>query len=387
MNCEEIKKIIDDYIDNQLDEQTKSDLEDSLPYCEDQNEYLKKVNSLSKKLNELPLSFDPPKEVISGLTDKLMKLSEVAKKGEIDEEKLKRIDKHSRGKVIEKKKSKGINNLLKDINFSSFTIIISSMAAVLLLLAIYFVTFFNNTAPWKVNTIQGSFKLNNETMASANVDTDDILTTSAHSTARVNIPEEASIMLEPSTSMQILDTKKTLNKISLLSGEIVFNAVSNKPHFELESNGIIIKAEQAQFSAKIDSNGYLDVLGIRNYVEIITPFDRLLLSDEYRCKISGNIIGIPYHKDATDNFKHQLKNIQANINDVVELTSLMYNASYKDAHTLLRLIEKVSKKNRDMIYQKLNNLFPPTPRVTKQGIIDGNKEMLDEWWFEIDWQI
>lgn len=387
MNCEEIKKNIEDYIDNQLDEKTKSDLEDSLPYCAEQDGYLKRINALSKQLNELPLSFEPPKEVIIELTDKLMQLSETAEKTKLDQEKLSKIDEQSREHRPVKKKKRNLAKSFKDLNISNFSLILTGMTAVVILITIYFITFFNDTSPWKANASNGTFKVNNTTVTTANLESDDIVTSLGHTSTGILIPEEGSFTLDPETSIQIVETKKSLNKISLLSGGITFKSISKTPNFELQSNGVTIKSQNAQFAAKIDSNGYLIVRGIKEHIEIVTEYDRLLLGNDYICRISGNIIGLPYHVKATGKFKHQLRNMEANMNDVVELTALLYDASYKDAHTIIRLLEKVSKGNREIVYKKLSNLFPPTPRVTKQGIIDGNQSMLDEWWFEIDWQI
>ncbi len=388
MNCEEIKKSVEDYLDDLLDEKTLKDFEDSLPYCEEEKGYVESVKSLADKLGDLPLSFEPPKEIISELTDKLMKMSETEVKSHVDKDTLKKIDDRSRKHKPKPKEKKKLNLLkgLKEFNFSTFGFILTGLTTVLILLVFYLITFFDDTSPWRAGTNKGIFRLNNETAASADIYAEDIISTESTG-AFIVIRDEANIGISPNTSLQIMKTKKSLNRISLQDGGISYEGISESPNFELLYNNISIKALKCRFNARIDSVGKLNVEGIEGYVEVVTSYDRFYLSHDYICTISGNISDIPYHVNASAKLKHQLKNLQANINDLVELTSLLYDASYKDAFTLLRLIELVPRKNREIIFEKLKNLYPPTPNVTKAGILDGNRNMLDEWWFEIEWQI
>jgi flagellar basal body-associated protein FliL len=276
----------------------------------------------------------------------------------------------------------------KEIYFSKFSIILTSMVFVLIVLVFYFIWVINNTGPWSSKTLSGTMKYNDSYVTKADLDEEDFIATGPSSEAQITIADEAVINLLSDTRLQVIKTKRSLNRIVLHSGQIVFTPVSYSPNFELDYLRTVVRAMHAKYSASVNPSGALIVKCVSDYIEITTPVDQIFLANDYACKVYLNdILSLPYNIYATDAFREQLNNLERNSSDIVALTSLLYNAEEKDALTLIRLLEMVPSKNREIIFRKLSNFFPPPNTVTFAGILSGNKDMLNEWWFEIEWQI
>ena len=56
------------------------------------------------------------------------------------------------------------------------------------------------------------------------------------------------------------------------------------------------------------------------------------------------------------------------------------HARREDALTLWHLLTRTSGEERGRVYDRLATLVPPPTGVTREGILAGNRQMLDLWW-------
>ena len=62
------------------------------------------------------------------------------------------------------------------------------------------------------------------------------------------------------------------------------------------------------------------------------------------------------------------------------LGDVLAGARARDAITLWHLLRRVDAPDRGRVFDALAALAPPPSSVTRQGIVDGDRQMLDEWW-------
>ena len=62
------------------------------------------------------------------------------------------------------------------------------------------------------------------------------------------------------------------------------------------------------------------------------------------------------------------------------LTLVLNESSERDEVTLWHLLSRVPVKDRDRVFDRLATFAPPPAGVTRDGIRDGNVQMLDAWW-------
>jgi hypothetical protein len=62
------------------------------------------------------------------------------------------------------------------------------------------------------------------------------------------------------------------------------------------------------------------------------------------------------------------------------VTTITTGATDRDVVTLWHLLTRVARDDRGRIFDRLAAFVPPPAGVTRDGIIDGRREMLDAWW-------
>lgn len=65
------------------------------------------------------------------------------------------------------------------------------------------------------------------------------------------------------------------------------------------------------------------------------------------------------------------------------LGTVLVSARKEDALTLWHLLTRTSGEERGRVYDRLAVLVPPPADVTREGVLAGNRQMLDEWWEQL----
>jgi hypothetical protein len=100
--------------------------------------------------------------------------------------------------------------------------------------------------------------------------------------------------------------------------------------------------------------------------------------------------GTPYFDDSTQYFRGLLRAIDfypEAANRSAILTTLLDEARPRDTLTLWHLLARVNGEDRGRVYDKLAGFAPPPSGVTREGILQGNQQMLATWrsMLEITW--
>ncbi|HEX5071144.1 MAG TPA: FecR domain-containing protein [Vicinamibacterales bacterium] len=64
----------------------------------------------------------------------------------------------------------------------------------------------------------------------------------------------------------------------------------------------------------------------------------------------------------------------------VALDRVLADARPKDAMTLWHLVSRLAGPDRARVFDRLAELAPPPPGVTRAGVLAGHRIMLDDWW-------
>ena len=92
--------------------------------------------------------------------------------------------------------------------------------------------------------------------------------------------------------------------------------------------------------------------------------------------------GTPYFEDASAELQAAITRIDS-VNDPGErlrqLQIVIRESHVRDALSLWHLLPRMDTQARGMIYDRLAQLLPPPPEVTRDGILALNPKMLDAW--------
>lgn len=98
--------------------------------------------------------------------------------------------------------------------------------------------------------------------------------------------------------------------------------------------------------------------------------------------------GTPFYADAPEAFKRSLEELDFGPGDPplrdAALALLLTEAAPRDALTLWHLLLRGDLAERGRVYDRLAVLVPPPPGVSREGILEGDRDMRDAWWDELD---
>ncbi|HET9298840.1 MAG TPA: hypothetical protein VFO11_02775 [Candidatus Polarisedimenticolaceae bacterium] len=92
--------------------------------------------------------------------------------------------------------------------------------------------------------------------------------------------------------------------------------------------------------------------------------------------------GTPYREEAPPVLRQALERLDFD-QDPAALDDVLGVAGEKDALSLWHLLTRTAPGQRERVYDRLAALLPPPAGVTREGIVSGDREMLDRWWGEL----
>jgi hypothetical protein len=94
--------------------------------------------------------------------------------------------------------------------------------------------------------------------------------------------------------------------------------------------------------------------------------------------------GTPYFEDTSAAFQEALAvlDLQSGPAEArrTALTRVIADVRTKDAMTLWHLLSRVDGSDRERVFDRLVQLAPPPAGVTREGVLTGRRQMLDDWW-------
>src|SRR6185437_11302577 len=98
--------------------------------------------------------------------------------------------------------------------------------------------------------------------------------------------------------------------------------------------------------------------------------------------------GTPYFEDSSKPFREALAKLDFEPGIAgqrsSELSVVLSQARKRDALTLWHLLSRVSGSDRARVYDRLAQLVPPPPNVTRARVLHLDTHMLDLWWNEFN---
>jgi FecR protein len=97
--------------------------------------------------------------------------------------------------------------------------------------------------------------------------------------------------------------------------------------------------------------------------------------------------GAPYFSDASAQLREALRIVNFDFGDPqarsAALTIVLAQARKRDAFTLLNLLRRIQPQDRGRLYDRLTELLPPTPGLTREDALDGNWNAFNAMWMEL----
>ena len=97
--------------------------------------------------------------------------------------------------------------------------------------------------------------------------------------------------------------------------------------------------------------------------------------------------GTPHYAEVSPAFKLALTRFDFEATTPADraqaVTTILAEAHRTDAVTLWHLLQRVDATDRDRVFDRLTTFVPAPSGVTREGVLAGDREMLDRWWNEL----
>ncbi len=263
-----------------------------------------------------------------------------------------------------------------------------SIILVLIVLAAAYIFFFAESS-WTIKKLTGTPQLGYHTIESSiSFSEDQELKTNLQSTAEITIKKIGRITVSSQTVLKRIPQK---NGIFLEQGTIEVNTLGARKSFFIEVPNGKIKSLDLASDYLVEANpSGLITLEVKNQslVKITSDKVEAVVPPDFKCNLVEKLgLGLPYNKEASNNYKDALTRFCFSDDKAVSLNKILSLSEKKDAFTLWNLIKRVSITNRIYVYEKLAELVPPKGDIDKGGIIGLDPQMMNAYLNEIKSQM
>jgi hypothetical protein len=209
------------------------------------------------------------------------------------------------------------------------------------------------------------------------------LQTSAGSEAQIKIANIGNLIVSPNSQIRLLVTKSDQHRIALDRGKIEAQTWSPPRLFIVDTPTASAVDLGCKYTLQVqpDGSSLLHVtLGLvaleRDNEETIVPAGAFCRTRK------GDGPGTPYFEDASTELQEavaKIDSLDSGPERLQQIQIVIRESHIRDALTLWHLMPRVNAQARGMIYDRLAQLLPPPPEVTRDGIVTLNPKMLDAW--------
>lgn len=397
MTHEEVKILLNDYFDEKLSIEVNTEIQVHLSECTECSQYLFSLQDLMKKADQLPRNIKPASDFWDDIFTSIsnIKAENIKQQEEIDLKEAAEISKESvEEKKVRDKRLKAEKllawerkkaALLQNIKKTWFKYSLIGLASVIVLFFIYS-NFLSKGKSWEVKKLRAGSSSYLETFA--NLDEDQLLETNSITRLEIKIPELGRIYLEPDSKIERLKG----NRIRLLQGSILAVKEGANELLNLEASGAEIKdyflGGQLRLTLTDPKVSLLEV--IDGWVSVKKDNVETLVLPNHFCQIKADSgIALPYHSSSSREFMEAINDYCFKTPSSEEaLISILTKADVSNSVTLWNLMNRVTRKQRDMVVYTIFGLLGNPPQgVTAEGLKTLDPVMLQKLIEEIELRI
>ena len=244
---------------------------------------------------------------------------------------------------------------------------------------------------WSVDRIAGTPRLGNRAMANSGTATLSVgqtLETDSRSRASLSISDTGEIQVEPDSELRVVVTTRARKSLALIHGTIHAMIWAPPGQFVVETPSATAVDLGCAYTLHVDDSGAGLLETAFGWVGFQFNGHDSFVPAGAECRIGPRIgPGTPFFADASKPFQEALEKLDFAAGTAEErrseLSVVLSQARKRDALTLWHLLSRVNETERVRVYDRLAQLVPPPPQVTRAGVLRLDRRMLDLWWNEL----
>ncbi len=239
-------------------------------------------------------------------------------------------------------------------------------------------------ASWNVETLAGVPKVGNSADG-GKLSVGEFLETDANSRARVQVADIGNVEIAPNSRIKLVGTTSTEHRLSLERGQMHAKIYAPPRLFIVDTPSAVAVDLGCEYTLEVDDDGNSKLHVTGGFVALengkrqsIVPAGAIALTRK------GKGIGTPFAEDASIDFQAALYEFDFAGGGQESLQTIIEEAGVYDSLTLWHLLSRVERAEREQVFDALSTHVKPPAGVTREGILNLDKKMLDDWWTEVE---
>ena len=209
------------------------------------------------------------------------------------------------------------------------------------------------------------------------------LETDTNSRARMYVGDIGQVEIDPNTRVRLLEAKQTEHRLELAQGRLSARVSAPPKLFFVNTPSGIAEDLGCAYTLEVDDAGNSLLRVTAGWVALQLKDRESVVPAGAACATRPGIgPGTPYFEDASASFRAALARVDfesVTTDRSKSLDSLLRWARVRDTLTLLHLLGRVDGNDRVQVYERMAELVPLPPGVTREGVLALDQQMLDAW--------
>jgi ferric-dicitrate binding protein FerR (iron transport regulator) len=202
--------------------------------------------------------------------------------------------------------------------------------------------------------------------------TGDIVRTERGS-VRLQSPAVGTIDLGANTTVRLIENRSRRHRLALASGTIHAKTTSQPGVFVIDTPKARAIDLGCEYTLTIAPSGGGELHVIAGWVDLTHGYEQSLVPQGASASIeSDGSLAVPVFDDAVPAFRAAIRNH--------DVPTIVANARTRDAFALLNLFRLATPDERMLLYDRLNQLVPAPPSITRDSVRYWTPSSTELWW-------
>jgi len=209
------------------------------------------------------------------------------------------------------------------------------------------------------------------------------LVTDSTSRARIDVGLIGEVEVEPNSRVGLVTTRPTEHRLALDVGTLHARIWAPPGLFFVNTPSATAIDLGCTYTLTVDSAGAGQLRVIKGWGSFEYKGRESFVPEGAVCETRPGIgPGTPYREDAPETLRAALEKFDFE-RDSTALDGILHTARREDALTLWHLLARTAGEERGRVFDRLAIVMPPPAGVTRDGVLAGDRQMLDQWWEEL----
>jgi len=375
MNCD-YKNFLQDFFDGVLAAAEHAAVEQHLAACDACRQELQFLQTLRGQVSQLPASIAPPRNLWPEIAARLEPKKSLWQTWLTD------LRQHKNG-AAESLQDLFKRDESKSVPWWSWGLR-GAFALAVLIVAVGGIWLFVQTrqASWPVARLAGAPQIDAINFADAGqLQVGEWLETDDSSRAKISIGMIGTVEIAPQTRIRLVKADLMDHRLALARGKLHAEIWAPPRIFFVETASALAVDLGCEYTLEMNDEGFGFLHVMKGYValeskkgpESVVPAGAL-------CEIRPNLgAGTPYSENASENLRTALAHCDLASDRSDAVSTVLSEAREADTFTLWHLLFRVDPTERPRVYDRMTELISPPAGVTRAGILQGDRRMLELW--------